>query len=215
MSTANACPRCCAICGAAISTSSGSTSSRVAEPQRRHPHGGPAEDGRARGSDSAECRGCRAPLPEYRRRLRHSLFRRRTSRSTCRRSVRISITFSRHAFGRALAPCPCRSNWADISSARRGCMSPGSSTERKAGAVFVVVDGGLHHQLAASGNFGTGHSAQLSAGDRQQADPTAGREGDRSSAVSARRWTCWATVSPCRRWRSATWWSSSSPAPMG
>ena len=34
-------------------------------------------------------------------------------------------------------------------------MSPGSWTARSpAGRTFLVVDGGLHHQLAASGNFG-------------------------------------------------------------
>ena len=45
------------------------------------------------------------------------------------------------------------------------------------GRTFLVVDGGLHHQLAASGNF-AGGPAQLSHSDRQPDGRGGGRDGD-------------------------------------
>ena len=80
------------------------------------------------------------------------------------------------------------------------------------GTTYLVVDGGLHHQLAASGNFGQviRRNYPLAIGSRIDAEPTETVQvvgclctpldllGDRVS---------------CRRATSATWSSSSRPAP--
>ena len=66
------------------------------------------------------------------------------------------------------------------------------------GKTFVVVDGGLHHQLAASGNFGQviRRNYPVAVGNRLER----GRRRRRSawSAACARRSTCSATTSRFR-----------------
>ena len=66
------------------------------------------------------------------------------------------------------------------------------------GKTFLVVDGGMHHQLARVRQLRAGHPAQLPArssatGCRRGAD----RDRVTSSAASAPRWTCWGTRSSC------------------
>ena len=72
------------------------------------------------------------------------------------------------------------------------------------GKTFLVVDGGLHHQLAASGNFGQviRRNYPVAIGNRPTASPT---ERSASSAACARRSTCSPTTSRCPGPRSATW----------
>ena len=71
------------------------------------------------------------------------------------------------------------------------------------GKVFLVVDGGLHHQLAASGNFGQTirRNYPLAVANRIDEPPRARCQW---SDASARRWTCSATTSICRRRTSGT-----------
>ena len=77
------------------------------------------------------------PRPRRRRRQLSELGRRSGSRPRCR-TPPVVIELGRYLVGRG-----------------RASTSPGSSTGRsRAGAAYVVVDGGMHHQLAASGNFG-------------------------------------------------------------
>ena len=66
------------------------------------------------------------------------------------------------------------------------------------GHTYLVVDGGLHHQLAASGNFGQviRRNYPIAVGNRMS-EPASRRRP--SSAVCARRWTCWATMSAAGR----------------
>ena len=81
------------------------------------------------------------------------------------------------------------------------------------GQVFLVTDGGLHHHLAASGNFGQviRKNYPVAIGNRMRG--ARARDRRPSSARCARRSTCWPTgwTSP---WPNpATWSSCSSPAP--
>ena len=74
------------------------------------------------------------------------------------------------------------------------------------GKTFLVVDGGLHHQLAASGNFGQviRRNYPVAIGNRTGDDDHRDRRA--SSAACARRSTCSADgVDRCRAPRSATW----------
>ena len=101
----------------------------------------------------------------------------------------------------------------DISSASAASMSPGSSIENsRAGGTHLVVDGGMHHQLAASGNFGQviRRNYPLAIGNRMTSLPTS-----RQTVVG-----CLCTPldllgddTSCPAPRSATWLSSSKPAP--
>ncbi len=68
------------------------------------------------------------------------------------------------------------------------------------GEAFLVVDGGLHHQLAASGNFGTVVKrnypvAVATAGGKTRPCET----GSVWSGACARRSTGWRTACPCPR----------------
>ena len=71
------------------------------------------------------------------------------------------------------------------------------------GKVFLVVDGGLHHQLAASGNFGQviRRNYPVAIGGRT---PGVIRSRSRSLAACARRSTCSPTTSRCPERISAT-----------
>ena len=63
------------------------------------------------------------------------------------------------------------------------------------GQVFLVTDGGLHHHLAASGNFGQviRKNYPVAIGNRMAA-PAADARPSTSSARCARRSTCWPTA---------------------
>ena len=65
------------------------------------------------------------------------------------------------------------------------------------GRTYLVVDGGMHHQLAASGNLGQviRRNYPIAVGNRADAARVTGRSP--SSAACARRSTCWATTSTC------------------
>ena len=81
------------------------------------------------------------------------------------------------------------------------------------GQVFLVTDGGLHHHLAASGNFGQviRKNYPVAIGNTSRAPNARSR---RWSGRCARRSTCWPTGWTWPRPRWATWWWCSSRAPM-
>ena len=72
------------------------------------------------------------------------------------------------------------------------------------GQTYLVVDGGLHHQLAASGNFGQviRRNYPLVVGTRMD-EPARGDTAP-SSVACARLWICWVTRSRYRTLRSTT-----------
>jgi diaminopimelate decarboxylase len=82
------------------------------------------------------------------------------------------------------------------------------------GHTFLVVDGGLHHQLAASGNFGQiiRKNYPVALANRMGVPGT-----ETVSVVGSlcTRWTCSHVMSASRVPRSATWWWSFRPAPTG
>ena len=175
---------------------------RLAEPQRRDPLRGAAQDGRARPAARRTTPGA-GPLPQPRRRLRHPVLRARTSRSTSPRSARTSPTCSTTA----IRPRAARGAGRASSSAATSSASAGVYVTRvvdrkeSRGKTFLVVDGGMHHQLAASGNFGQviRRNYPVAVGE------PAGRGGrprrSPSSAACARRSTCSATTSHLPRRR--------------
>ena len=80
------------------------------------------------------------------------------------------------------------------------------------GHMFLVTDGGLHHHLAASGNFGQVMRKNYPVLVANRIDSGRDARARPSSARSARRSTCWPIGWISRQPRSATWWPSSSPA---
>ena len=66
------------------------------------------------------------------------------------------------------------------------------------GQVFLVTDGGLHHHLAASGNFGQVIRKNYPVDHRQPDARRRARRSPRWSARCARRSTCWPTGWTCR-----------------
>jgi hypothetical protein len=79
------------------------------------------------------------------------------------------------------------------------------------GRTFLITDGGMQHQLAASGNFG-----QVIRRNYPSPSPRFGasrKKRSPSSAASAPRSTYWPMTSCCRARTSAIWSPSSSPAP--
>ena len=80
---------------------------------------------------------------------------RASSRSTSRRSARTSRTLVPQHPARRCRRRPLRSNSAATWSANPACTSAGCIDKKVSrGHVFLITDGGLHHHLAASGNFG-------------------------------------------------------------
>jgi diaminopimelate decarboxylase len=81
------------------------------------------------------------------------------------------------------------------------------------GHCYLVADGGLHHHLSASGNFG-----QVIRKNYPVPSATEWRRANekryRSSARCARRSICWPTGWNLPRLKQAIWWSSFNPAPM-
>ena len=67
------------------------------------------------------------------------------------------------------------------------------------GKTFLVVDGGLHHQLAASGNFGQVIRRNYPVAIGNRVDGRADARRSPSSAACARRSTCSPTTSRCPR----------------
>jgi diaminopimelate decarboxylase len=67
--------------------------------------------------------------------------------------------------------------------------------------VFVITDGGMHHHLAASGNFGQviRKNYPVTIGNRVHA----GARETASSGHCARRWTCWPIAWSWRGWNLA------------
>ena len=108
------------------------------------------------------------------------------------------------------------SSSAATSSGRPASTSPGSWTARcRAARTFLVVDGGMHHQLAASGNFGQviRRNYPIAVGNRMGQEASRDGPGGRlpvHPAGPARR-----QGRACRPARSATWSSFSRPAPTG
>ena len=158
-----------------------------------------------------------APAPvqraEHRRRLRHSVFSRASSRSTSRRSATTCASSSTRAARR------CRRRALVIELGRYLVGEAGiyvcRVVDRKVsrGQVFLVTDGGLHHHLAASGNFGQVHPQELSGRRSATGCAARGARSLRSSGRCARRSICWPTGWTSPKRSRATWSSSSSPAP--
>ena len=72
------------------------------------------------------------------------------------------------------------------------------------GKTFLVVDGGMHHQLAASGNFGQAIRRNYPVVVGNRAELAAGRGASPSWDACAPRSTCSRTTSSCRRPTSTT-----------
>ena len=81
------------------------------------------------------------------------------------------------------------------------------------GQVFLVTDGGLHHHLAASGNFGQVIRKNYPVAIGNKVHGRRARS-PRSSGRCARRSICSPTAWTLPRRSQATWSSCSSPAPM-
>lgn len=79
---------------------------------------------------------------------------------------------------------------------------------------FLVDEAGLHHQLAASGNFGRSSARTTRSPSRTEWASRVLRP-SASSGACAPRWTCSHVMSASRVPRSATFWRSFRPAPTG
>ena len=137
----------------------------------------------------AEAAGARAASGQSRRRLRHSLFPRRAAAR--RREGRRRARRRRWP----AAPPILRDSQFAIELGRWLVGEAGvyltRIVDRKVshGKTFLVTDGGMHHQLAASGNFGQVVRRNYPVAIATRFGARAGGGGQRSSAASARRST--------------------------
>ena len=94
-----------------------------------------------------------APVRESGRRFWHSLFRRRgAARSRCRRPADACLALA-HATGFARS-APRARTWRYLVGEAGAYVCRVIDRKVSRGTTFLVTDGGLHHHLAASGNFG-------------------------------------------------------------
>ena len=168
---------------------------RLAEPQRRDPLRGAAQDRRARAAARRRRRRCRSATSTSAA-ASASRTSRRTSRSTSPRSARTSPACWPT---RSARTCPTRGSSIELGRYIVGeCgvyVTRVVDRKESRGKTFLVVDGGLHHQLAASGNFGQviRRNYPVAIGNRDAATTRPRRSA--SSAACARRSTCSPTTS--------------------
>ena len=151
-------------------------------------------------TDLAEHLADPVALPQPRRRLRHPLHREGPDRSISTPSPPNLARARRRPDRRAVPRGERRSSssaatsWGSAASTSRGCVDRKVSR----GRTYLVVDGGMHHQLAASGNFGQAirRNYPLVVGNR--ADVPRRTRAPRSSDACALRSICSATTSRCR-----------------
>ena len=162
---------------------------RIPEPQRRDPLRGAAGDGSA-GVAAGRGRPGAGAIRQPRRRLRDPLLRPRSSRSIWPRSATTSPACSTDAIRPNLPDARVVIELGRYIVGECGVyVTRVVDRKRSAGKTYLVVDGGLHHQLAASGNFGQviRRNYPVAIGHRRTA-----MRSERSawSAACARRSTC-------------------------
>ena len=131
-------------------------------------------------------------LDQSGRRLRHSLH-------LSRRPARGAAVTDHSMRWRSASPRTCprpiwSSNWDATWSAKPG-LYVSRVIDRKVsrGQLFLVVDGGMHQHLAASGNFGQVIRRTIPVAMNGKIAPHAPRWPRASSGRCAHRWICWPT----------------------